>query len=187
MNIDYLLVAAVMDFHRTKYRQVEVPWMVSREAIMATIPADANPPFALSNPEGMYPIASAEQGFVQLMLDNKLGPGLYMAASPCFRSDVIDELHKREFFKLELIQITKLDLSPYTVNYFVDTMVQDAKGCFESFGSAPIIVETVIGKDLELNGIEIGSYGARTMGEWTWVYGTGIAEPRYTQATARTL
>lgn len=38
------------------------------------------------------------------------------------------------------------------------------------------------GIDLLINGVEVGSYGIRTLGGFSWIYGTGVALPRYTQA-----
>jgi hypothetical protein len=43
------------------------------------------------------------------------------------------------------------------------------------------IVKTNIGYDLELNNIELGSYGVRKYGQLHWVYGTGLAEPRFSK------
>ncbi len=51
-------------------------------------------------------MGSAEQGFVQLMLDGKLPLGSHMAAGPCFRDDEVDDLHQKTFFKVELIIVT---------------------------------------------------------------------------------
>lgn len=36
--------------------------------------------------------------------------------------------------------------------------------------------------DLEINNIEVGSYGIRQYKNLFWVYGTGLAEPRFSQA-----
>ena len=49
--------------------------------------------------------------------------------------------------------------------------------------NVPTAVKTDEGYDLEINGIEVGSYGARYHAKigW-WAYGTGLAEPRYTTA-----
>ena len=39
--------------------------------------------------------------------------------------------------------------------------------------------------DIESNGIELGSYGIRQHENITWVYGTGLAEPRLSIAIKR--
>lgn len=46
------------------------------------------------------------------------------------------------------------------------------------------IVATEIGLDLELGGIELGSYGYREHNDLKWTYATGLAEPRFSQAVA---
>jgi hypothetical protein len=48
------------------------------------------------------------------------------------------------------------------------------------------IVKTEIGHDIELNGIEIGSYGWRQNQDIIWAYGTGLAEPRFSIANQST-
>jgi hypothetical protein len=40
-------------------------------------------------------------------------------------------------------------------------------------------------QDIEINGVEVGSYGYRTYEGFNWIYGTGCAEPRLTQALER--
>jgi len=42
-----------------------------------------------------------------------------------------------------------------------------------------LLSRTAIGWDLNLYGQEIGSYGIRKLGGHHWVYGTGLAEPRF--------
>ena len=44
------------------------------------------------------------------------------------------------------------------------------------------IVKTEEGLDIELNGIEIGSYGYRSYKDFHWIYGTALAEPRFSLA-----
>jgi hypothetical protein len=43
------------------------------------------------------------------------------------------------------------------------------------------VIETEDGWDLELLGIEVGSYGIRRIGDVQYMYGTGLAEPRFGQ------
>ena len=44
------------------------------------------------------------------------------------------------------------------------------------------VVPTKEGYDLMINGIEVGSYGLRMGNGYEWVYGTGLAEPRFSVA-----
>ncbi len=45
-----------------------------------------------------------------------------------------------------------------------------------------IVEKTHLGYDLTIDGHEVGSYGERVVGNHRWVYGTGIADPRFTYA-----
>ena len=45
-------------------------------------------------------------------------------------------------------------------------------------------VKTDEGVDIELGGVEIGSYGFRTHEDLFWTYGTAMAEPRFSTAVA---
>jgi hypothetical protein len=44
------------------------------------------------------------------------------------------------------------------------------------------IVTTSDGYDIEYNGVEIGSYGIRKTSFLEWIYGTGLAEPRFSRS-----
>lgn len=46
----------------------------------------------------------------------------------------------------------------------------------------PSIEKVDYGYDLLLSGIEVGSYGFREYKNNKWIYGTGLAEPRFSQA-----
>jgi hypothetical protein len=44
------------------------------------------------------------------------------------------------------------------------------------------LVTTEDGLDVEIGGIEVGSYGTRLHEGFSWNYGTGLAEPRFSSA-----
>jgi len=44
------------------------------------------------------------------------------------------------------------------------------------------IVKTEQGFDINYGNIEIGSYGIRSCSFLDWIYGTGLAEPRFSRA-----
>ena len=124
-------------------------------------------------------VASAEQGFIEKMIEGTLPLGRYMSASPCFRDDAIDEMHCREFFKVELIQTLDIDGNG------LSEIIEEAFNLFSTMLPSIQhleIVKTEQGFDLELGGIEIGSYGIREFGDFKWIYGTGLAEPRFSRA-----
>lgn len=174
IRYDYIL-AAIEYYRRFGFEYIEAPWVVDREAIESTLPPGRE---VYQLEEGEYLVASAEQSFVHLGLTGQLAPGWYMAATPCFRDDVLDALHHRYFFKLELIVLgsagwTDNGLSAFLANLALE-FFQTLPG-----GEAAEIVETAEGYDVQLNGIELGSYGCRLYKDLCWVYGTGIAEPRF--------
>lgn len=95
-----LIPRALLHYKTYDYEYIEVPWVISEEALRVTLPSDRVGHRTQDGPL----VGSAEQGFVQMYLDG------------------------------------------------------------------------------ELNGIEIGSYGYRSYRELHWIYGTGLAEPRFTLA-----
>lgn len=166
---------AIEFYERKGFENIEVPWFLSEEAVNITRPKDAR---LFNTPAGYLP-ASAEQSFLQMLIDGKLPAGRYQALTPCFRDDKTDEWHQNAFMKLELI-----DTTPDGDFGFI---LENAKMCFELLDMSVMQVKTVEGSregelDLQINGIEVGSYGIRKYKDLTWRYGTGLAEPRYSMA-----
>jgi len=181
--INYRRVAkAIKRYQKIGYTYVDTPWLVSEEAMRATLPLDRQG-FELRSPSlnaGKL-VGSAEQGFIQLMLDDKLRPGCYVSAGPCFRDEpVVDKLHSYTFFKVELIQIQgpgshALKLTNSDARHMandVDTVL------YEMYGPGARVVKTEEGWDIEVEGVEVGSFGVREYNDHRWVYGTGLALPR---------
>jgi hypothetical protein len=177
--IRYDLIAHAIDWYRSRgtYDYVEVPWIVGRPAVDATLPPGHEPYMTT----GGALVGSAEQSFVEMFMDGQLKPGRHLAASPCFRDDPVDHLHQNTFFKVELIY---LGLTPFSPDH-VWAMAGLARQFFRALpgGHDAQIIETEKGLDITLRGVELGSYGLRSFGSWHWVYGTGIAEPRFTIAS----
>ena len=152
------------------YTYVETPWVVPREVSEITYQGDA-----LSCQLGDL-VGSAEQGFLALpeIKDAKL-----VSCGPCFRNEpVIDAAHQSWFMKIELYQSGDhfdeiiFDANSVMREAFIRLMTPyNARGLTQ--------VATPEGADLMLNGIEVGSYGVRTVGNRTWTYGTGLALPRF--------
>lgn len=165
-------------FAHGRFRFIDVPWLVSEKAIRSTFQGKIHEAFP-----GQFAVGSAEQSFAQLLLDGVLDPTeQYVALSPCFRDEpVLDALHKPHFMKVELIQPWhgKLD-QPYF-------LARDAAYWFNklaerfSYRRKPTIdvVQTAEGYDVTADGIEVGSYGIRDFEGHVWVYGTALAEPRF--------
>lgn len=183
-NIDWALVGRAVDFYQNRgFKYVEVPWMVSTEAVCATLP-DGKSLFSVGRPNSWL-VGSAEQSFLQMMIDGVLPADRYVAASPCFRDDPVDDLHAKTFFKVELIDVMSETTKKVDARGLLTLGVMNAARSFfvESvFGLE--VINTVGGFDITLNNIEIGSYGYREHKGHSWIYGTGLAEPRFSLARA---
>lgn len=188
--IDYFLISRAIDFYAHKgFKYVEAPWMVGPNALNSTLPPGKNAFWVedwheLADKSRSALVGSAEQGFVQLMLDGRLPLGSHMAAGPCFRDDEVDELHQKTFFKVELIIV--MDYAP-PPEFALKMAHEDALEFFyqnTGLRDRLLEVETEAGYDINLNGIEIGSYGVRSFEGHHWIYGTGLAEPRFSMALA---
>jgi hypothetical protein len=158
---------------------------VSYEALMVTTTRDR----VTWVTEGYGAVGSTEQGFIQLMLyrsgllaNNKQ----YVSWSPCWRpaDNGVSPYHVGKFYKCELFvpnpadpELTQRQLEAAAFNYF---KILSPKSDLQ-------LVDTEDGNtDLVLNGIEVGSYGFRKHKGFSWVYGTGLAEPRFSMANAAT-
>lgn len=172
--INYQIIYdAVEHYKRLGYNYIEVPWLVSKESLDVTRPPEAR---YFSTFKGEL-VASGEQSFIEIRKD--LCPGRkYQCVTPCFRDEKCDELHKPWFIKCELIlPLWKGD----DADKAVDVVLKEAYSLFKRYASyegSPVMVKTDIGFDINMLGIEVGSYGYREHDGFRWVYGTGVAEPR---------
>ena len=201
--IDYQKLVKAQEYYKIRaFNPIEVPWIVGFPAIRLTCPKGGKfyslREDTLEVPSDTnigYQVASAEQSFIQLILDDKLKPGRWQALTPCYRGDILDKWHHRYFMKVELITyLGKDDLRVKTAKSCLDMMVNDCLAFFESFLPVKLIKTKPISSLDQLDStqdlvtkldIELGSYGIRehpSIG--TWVYGTGCAEPRLSQAIA---
>lgn len=184
IRYDYL-AAAQAEYRRLGYKPIEVPWCVSERADAVTRPAHVE---GIKTKFGNL-VGSAEQSFIQMMLDGQLTEGLYQTITPCFRDESeIDPFHQRMFMKLELIRVVRNnDMAAGHLDAMIlnarTTLGENTRGSGK-IGAMPNIVQTDSGFDLCMpkTGIEIGSYGWREYDGHRWVYGTGLAEPRYSTA-----
>lgn len=164
------------------FKHIDVPWLVSKKAIEGTFPG-----YVVETLPGMYSIGSGEQGFIELELRGELTPGRYVTLTPCFRIEpVLDELHQNYFMKAELY-IT--DNTSVENLHGVITMCQTffkSLAFIRGYEVQPEIVAKDDGSfDIEINGIEVGSYDIREYEGTRWIYGTLLAEPRFTVALAK--
>lgn len=169
--IDYTKIARAVDYYKTcGFVYIDVPWIISERTLRITKPPHAR---CFSTLFGCL-VASGEQSFLEIR--NELD-GKYQCVTPCFRDEKeVDDLHRNYFMKVELIETNPADID----RAYWDMLVY-AKGFFEHYDFVDI-VDTDEGKDIFINGIEVGSYGIRAYKDFRWVFGTGVAEPRLSQA-----
>lgn len=183
--IDYSKIGAAQKFyeHGCGYRNVKTQWITSTAAVQVTLPPARRPQSAL---DGCL-VGSGEQGFIQMMMDDALLPGKYQTATPCFRDEpAYSETTLPWFFKVELISyLGSLEVSRESASRGTRDVLYDALQCMEYIAQSNTkfkIVVTDEGYDIMCNDIELGSYGYRSWENHLWIYGTGIAEPRFTLA-----
>ena len=166
-------LAVAQEFYAENgFLDTQTPWLVGEQAYMSTCPTGAP---LWRSPLGLFHVASAEQGFIEMMIAGELIPSRAQSTSPCFRAEPkFDATHKPYFYKLEL--------------YSADASKEEALrllGCakklFAELGAETVTIQTSE-TSWDLNhkqtGIELGSYGYRTFKNHKWTYGTGLAQPR---------
>lgn len=194
VEINYQTVSRAISLYAPKgYKYVDTPWHVSADAMSVTLPRERSG-FSMWHPylpHDKFLVGSAEQGFVQLMLDGAIQPGSYCSAGPCFRDEPeVDELHRYSFFKLELIRIYASNEAPelldvWKIAHLAKDVHADLYWLGEKSKKQLRVVKTDAGYDLELAGVEVGSYGLREHAGRRWLYGTGLALPRAQIARSR--
>lgn len=167
------------------FKSKRVPALVSAQAMQHTCPPGSKDGRLYGKGFDSV-VASAEQSFLQLEKDGELKPGKWMALTPCYRDEpILDETHLPVFLKLELINLAPEE------HFFLDYTAKDvAKKMVEFFsefyGMDTALVETHIGWDVMYGDLELGSFGVRrTLTGKSYIYGTGLAEPRASIALQR--
>ena len=192
-------LTAVNFYQRHGYEYENVPWAVGGKALNITkppnLPLDECPHY-----KGLYVVASAEQSFLENMIDYQSTftggrlQGRYVALTPCFRNELdYDSLHRPYFLKTELINWT------YTSNDDLHEMLALAEEFFSEWLKVDVVETELASSDplaasktfdiVSRRGrIELGSYGVRKYQDvGKWLYGTGCAEPRLTYAITKEL
>ena len=192
--IDYSILSKACKHYSDKgYEQIEVPWIVPDYVAASTFTGEVDTSYHFS--DGMALVGSAEQGFVKLMLDDKLEVNKkYFSVSPCFRGDTPDRTHSNWFMKLELFAV--VDELRFGSHSLEDRFIMDALALFKNvgltggngvglFSSCTEIgfdVMARIGNERGAEELELGSYGVREIDGKYLVYGTGVALPRLSLA-----
>lgn len=183
--INWALLGEAVEFYKSYgFSQIETPWYIDVNTInitcdnpQAIVSVDTNDEAYCPTYKGL--VGSAEQGFLQLAKDGELPHVNYVSCGPCFRLEEFDELHQPQFMKVELF--SRCENEQIALSAAKQLLYTSFK--FMCLKHECHIVDTDDGYDIEINGIEVGSYGARHHKDigW-WAYGTGIAEPRFTLA-----
>jgi hypothetical protein len=187
-----MLHKAIEAWRAQGFRYVDLPWMVPKEFSDATRPPECRD---LRTLYGSF-VASGEQSFLQLWDAGQLsGARGYVGWTPCLRDEKLDALHQHGFMKAEwfvpLVGEHPHDWAavlPQLVTTQVEIFKLVAHECGEvSQGALEVVALGPEQVDIELNGVEIGSYGRREFRGRYYLYGTALALPRFTSAMARSL
>lgn len=168
-----LLIEAMSYYESIGYEPLASPMLVDKDIVELTLPKGK----VAREHLGKYYVGSAEQSLYQLIKDGFNPDGSYMLISPCERDEVLDKIHFGIFLKVELVSTEKscADICN-DVDYFYS---------IQGFSSEVICTEQ--GFDLEIEGIEVGSFGERRYKDFNITFGTGLALPRISQAANRIL
>jgi len=192
-TVNWSYLAKAIEFYKgLGYKYVEVPWFVPLDVSMITCPAKE---YAYEIKHGDALVGSAEQSLMHMSIRGDLLPGRYVTCSPCFRDEPVDDLHKKQFMKVELFDSINVDPTYNAVDEHPHVGImgasEHAMSFFETFGlqrgwaNDLTFVEVDNGCDIEWHGVELGSYGQRDyeyQGQrYSHIYGTGLAEPRFSK------
>lgn len=157
------------------YRRVEAPWAIPAEFNKITCQDEGR----IFDVKGLGSlVGSSEQSFLFMELTGLITPGRYVTLTPCFRNEKETESHKPYFMKTELYS----SVPGVSLRDAEEMLRQTTYVIREICGVEPTPVKTDEGWDLEVNGVEVGSYGLRRHEGHSWAYGTGLAEPRLSYA-----
>ncbi len=174
--IDYRILHEAIEYYKTRgFEHIESPWTVTKAVSGITKPPGVSD-WAIEGKNKVL-VASGEQSYLYLYLKGFLPKGRFVTVTPCFREEPFDLLHTKYFMKAEIID-TK-DVSTRGL----DLMVSQAYEFFaQQLGTKTNLNVVKIDEstfDIELCGYELGSYGIRSCSYLDWIYGTGVAEPRF--------
>jgi len=190
--IDYNKIGFAIDFYNSiGFKYIDVPWIVSEESVSATAPVGVR----IFNTFAGELVASGEQSFIEIrkkLMASSGFPALFQCVTPCFRDEPInDPLHLQYFMKNELIAVLhpthgKEHIPWATIDFLIRNALVFFKKLIKEHDEIKVVNapqdNSILNKDILINEIEVGSYGYRYYKDFCWVYGTGIAEPRFSQA-----
>ncbi len=172
-NIDIdILVFSYLYYRNKGYKSLSAPMLVDKDVLELTLPEGREPKEHLDK----YYVGSAEQSFYQLIKNGLEPEGSYMMVTPCHRDEIPDDTHFSIFLKMELVSVDK-------------TYINIAKDVFDFYTKIGEDVELLVTGgstcDIMINNVEVGSFGTRIYKGIVVNYGTGLALPRFSQATVK--
>lgn len=118
-TINYHILDDSLYYYQSQgFKYIEVPWMVDDKISDITKPEDRENFYV---GEKKVLVASGEQSFLQMIHDQKLEYGKYVALTPCFRDETVDDTHKQYFMKTELIVYDNIE---NLMKIFITTLYQ---------------------------------------------------------------
>jgi len=173
--IDYQILSDSIDYYETKgFKRIESPWTVTKE--ISKITAPPNSTFFTIEEKKKVLVASGEQSLLYLYNKGFLPKGKFQTTTPCFRDELFDSLHTKYFIKNELMITDSVNQTTLA------STVDDALSFFKKWLPDVEVKDTGnFSFDIVYQGIELGSYGMRKCSFICWIYGTGVAEPRFSK------
>jgi hypothetical protein len=177
--INYKNIQDSIEFYENRgFKRVESPWTVTKAISDITKPKfgpnETVTDFTIKEKNKVL-VASGEQSFLYLYNKGFLPKGQYQTVTPCFREEQFDAYHTKYFIKNELIKTDIVETQS------LHTVLEIALDFFTSKLGSDVKIETVIPNkeyDISFDKIELGSYGIRHCDFLSWIYATGVAEPR---------
>jgi hypothetical protein len=181
--INWRLLAQSQQYYTNLgYEYCETPYALPELYSAKTKPHN-DPSFILSH--GFFEnqphelVGSAEQGFIYLWLTQQLPNKKLCSITPCFRTENYNSTtHLPWFMKCELFHLSD-SLEDCHL------MIQDAWNFYiqhTNENSLTLIQTSDESWDINLYDIEIASFGIRRFSEGAFIYGTGLALPRFSFA-----
>ena len=203
-----ILQDSIVHYEQCGFQRIESPWTVTPATSDITRPATATQ-WTIKEKDKVL-VASGEQSFLYLYNKGFLPKGRFQTITPCFRDEIFDSWHTKYFIKNELIvtddvtfgQLRNVILS---AKEFFNEYCQRVKSpdylnhagsgvnIYRVTPSGSKLVQDVSLDDLHeypqydliYCGVELGSYGIRQCEYLKWIYGTGVAEPRFSRVLDR--
>ena len=171
--INYSIIADSIEYYEAhKFKRIESPWTVTPAISNITKPKGVGD-FSIVEKNKVL-VASGEQSFLYLYNKGFIPKGSFQTVTPCFRDDAFDSLHTKYFIKNELIKTDDVNENALL------NVIRNAVMFFTMYLGCDVLVKKLPDNsyDITYRDIELGSYGIRKCDFLTWIYGTGVAEPR---------